>query len=98
MSRKITEDQARKSYEILVTLGKAKPDDVHVFVLAVSDDPYPAMEYRFIGNLGFGGKFRNNGNNGDIPHVDCYPEDFTEERARIIGAINAELRKIFDDG
>lgn len=52
-------------------------------------------EYRLCGGLGFGGKFRNNGNNDNIPYVDCYPEDRTKGRDRMIARANARLKKLF---
>jgi hypothetical protein len=52
-------------------------------------------EYRFCGALGFGGKFRNNGNNNNIPHVDCYREDQTPKRQAMIAAANKRLRELF---
>lgn len=45
-------------------------------------------EYRFIGSLGFGGKFwRNNGR----WYVTAYREDLTPERQAVIDATNAAL-------
>ena len=52
-------------------------------------------EYRFMGALGFGGKFRNNGNRGGVPYVDCYPEDETPERRAMIERANQELAELF---
>jgi len=48
-------------------------------------------EFRFCGNLGFGGKFWNT--NGKL-YVNCYPEDETPERACIIGIANAKLARL----
>ena len=47
-------------------------------------------EYRFIGALGMGGKFRRRSFD-DVWFVDCYPEDLNEERAVKIAATNAAL-------
>ncbi len=52
-------------------------------------------EYRFQGSIGFGGKFRNNGNNDNIPHVDCYREDQTPKRNAMIARANKRLRELF---
>jgi hypothetical protein len=52
-------------------------------------------EYRFIGALGFGGKFRNNGNRDDTPYVDFYPEDATPERERRALRANKKLAELF---
>lgn len=48
-------------------------------------------EYRFVGSLGFGGKFRRD------PHqwsVDCYVEDMTPERRAKIAVANGELEAL----
>jgi len=45
-------------------------------------------EYRFQGALGFGGKFRRDGKR---LYVNCYAEDFNEERAKMIKAANKAL-------
>lgn len=52
-------------------------------------------EYRFIGALGFGGKFRNNGNNDNTPYIDCYREDETPKRLAMIRRANARLAVLF---
>lgn len=52
-------------------------------------------EYRFMGDLGFGGKFRNNGNRDNTPYVDCYPENETPERLKMIEAANKRLAELF---
>ena len=43
------------------------------------------IEFRFQGDLGFGGKFRRN---SEGMRVDCYPEDMTEERRQMIVQAN----------
>jgi hypothetical protein len=48
-------------------------------------------EWRFIGTLGFGGKFWDN--NGKY-YVSCYSEDETPERTRTIAVVNAKLAAI----
>lgn len=53
-----------------------------------SDDP---DEYRFMGLLGFGGKFWNGRSDW---HVSCYPEDRTPERDAIIERTNSALAKV----
>lgn len=48
-------------------------------------------EFRFCGSLGFGGKFwRNMGR----WYVNCYREDATEERQRIIQRVNEKLERL----
>jgi len=95
--RQITPEQANAAYDILVKHAGASGIDWHRqgFVHAVSITKTPTTEYRFQGSLGFGGKFRNNGNNGDVPHVDCYREDETPKRRAVILATNALLAELF---
>lgn len=50
--------------------------------------PKPPIEYRFIGSLGFGGKFwRYDGKH----YITCYPEDETPERLKAIECVNTLL-------
>ena len=49
-----------------------------------------------MGSLGFGGKFRNNGNRNNTPHVNCYPEDETPARLAMIAAANKRLDELFN--
>lgn len=52
------------------------------------------QEYRIQGKLGFGGKFRNN----HLPwYIDCYPEDSTPERARVIEVVNEKLKMLYEE-
>lgn len=46
-------------------------------------------EYRFQGNLGFGGKYRPDSNT-----VDCYKEDLNYKTEKIINDINERLKQI----
>ena len=75
--------------------------DADAFVRAIStvlvDDHMICREYRFCGALGFGGKFRNNGNRNNTPHVDCYPEHETPERLAMIEAANRRLATLFSE-
>jgi hypothetical protein len=93
----IRADQAVAAYALLVEHVGARDDAmerhcfVHYFVEREGD------EYRFQGNLGFGGKFRNNGNFNCTPYVDCYPEDLTEAREAAIKAVNAKLVELFSE-
>lgn len=83
----ITEEKANKVYDILVSLGSAREDERGSFVYNQINGE--CSEWRFCGNLGFGGKYRAYRNT-----VDCYKEDLTEERIIIIDKINSELSKI----
>lgn len=58
-------------------------------------EPAGCGEYRFQGKLGFGGKFRNNGNFNNTPYVDCYGEDETAERREMINRANARIAALF---
>jgi hypothetical protein len=94
--RAITEQQARIALKILVEECGHKvhdPRDAHAFVHAVTEKE--CLEYRFCGALGFGGKFRNNGNRNNTPHVDCYQEDETMARLLMIERANARLAELF---
>lgn len=94
--RAITEEQARAVLKILVEASchrTLRDYDEYSFVYHVTRD---CMEYRLNGSLGFGGKFRNNGNRSNTPHVDCYPEDETPERLARIEAVNKRLDALFN--
>ena len=94
---RITEVKANQAYDILVQHAGAQNDEMErrSFVQHVASAENPCREYRFCGHLGWGGKFRNNGNRDNIPYVDCYQEHLTGERGRIIGETNAALRDLF---
>ena len=98
--RNITPEQAGAAYDILVRLAGASEqrDARDEFVYHVAHAYRPAIEFRFGGSLGWGGKFRNNGNCNDTPHVDCYREHETPERAAAIASVNAALAALFGEG
>jgi hypothetical protein len=92
----ITKPQAIAARQILVEECGLRPDDGRDgFVYNVAHPEHPSFEYRFMGALGFGGKFRNSGNRKDTPHVDCYREHETPERLRMIERANARLAELF---
>lgn len=100
--RPISFEQAAKAFCILVEeCGyRLYPHDGESFLRSVvaEDDPdwhEVCNEYRFCGALGFGGKFRNNGNNNNTPYVDCYQEDETPERRAMIERANKRLTELF---
>lgn len=102
--REIDQTRAHQILTILVEeCGHQVHDqnDVDTFVRAIStefvDDHKICREYRFCGALGFGGKFRNNGNRDNTPHVDCYPESETPQRIAMIEAANRRLAIIFSN-
>lgn len=98
--RQITKEQATAARQILVEECGLRPDDGRCsFVMLVSANitrwAHACHEFRFMGELGFGGKFRNNGNHNDTPHVDCYREDETPARLKMIEAANKRLARLF---
>jgi len=52
----------------------------------------PISEWRFQGNLGFGGKIRFR---DGVPYVDCYPEDETILRRIRIAEANTRLLTLY---
>jgi hypothetical protein len=101
--REITREQVKAVYAILVeecgwTYGGPHAEESFIWTVATTDKSDPRKicnEYRFCGALGFGGKFRNNGNNNNVPYVDCYPEHETPERLAMIERANARLAELF---
>ena len=99
--RDISKEQAAAVLQILKDEcgygGPSHEDESFIeFVQVLRSRGQPRCdEYRFIGALGFGGKFRNNGNHANTPHVDCYPEDLTAERREMIDRANRRLAELF---
>lgn len=92
---KLTEEQARDVYDILVRCCGAYngSDDWNQFIYHQTTG---CQEYRFQGKLGFGGKFWN-GPSGWF--VTCYSEDLTPARQTMLDETNEalkELRKEYD--
>jgi hypothetical protein len=100
--RPITKRQADEILSILIEeCGYADSYDGRGFVNAIvtedmEDARHVCDEYRFMGRLGFGGKFRNNGNNENTPYVDCYSESRTPKLDAMIERANARLKTLFD--
>ncbi len=95
--RLITKEQAIEVRKILEEECGLQPDPQgrDGFIYCISHPERDCREYRFMGLLGFGGKFRNNGNWNNTPHVDCYSEHETPERLAMIEAANKRLAKLF---
>lgn len=100
--REISEEQAASVIKILAEECGYRPDTAHgadPMIRAIQwphpRDEYPCREYRFCGALGFGGKFRNNGNRDNVPYVDCYREDETPARLGMIQLANDRLAELF---
>jgi hypothetical protein len=90
--RPLTLDEAREVYNILVEEG-AWPDPLPRqradFISGITRPEF--IEYRFIGMLGFGGKFWDSHGKW---FVSCYPEDRTPERDAMIVAANVRLEQL----
>jgi hypothetical protein len=99
MYREISVDQALAIRAVLVEeCGYRVHDRYDQFVDSIRTDAgkkHVCHEYRFMGALGFGGKFRNNGNQNNTPHVDCYREDETPDRLAMIERANARIARLF---
>lgn len=89
---KMSEHDANAVYDILVTEAGAYEGDRSDFVYHQTDTFH--YEYRFMGGLGFGGKFRRQGYAGDKWYVDCYPENLNDTTREIIQRTNAALMTI----
>ncbi len=78
-------------YDILVNIGGAPNDSYReAFLFNYSDkEKFPTKEWRFQGKLGFGGKYRTETN-----QVDCYQEDETPEKLKILEEINTALKNL----
>lgn len=92
----MTKDEANAVYDILVReCGAAEGNDRSWpgrdhFVREFTRDRH-TDEYRFMGALGFGGKFYP-----DRLRVSCYPEDETPERREMVERANAALRALLE--
>ena len=88
----VTRERANRIYAVLHEHACASsPDQQEAFArVFATEGGQGCTEYRFCGSLGFGGKVWNNCG----LYVNCYPEDETERRQRIIDATNAALAPI----
>ena len=83
-----------KVYDILVNLGGAGEYNRESFInnhtssIDLPNDA-PCTEWRFMGHLGFGGKYWSERN-----EVNCYREDETPEREVLIDKINMALGEL----
>lgn len=92
-NRALTIEQAGLVFDLLIKECEANPDLRDEFVRYHVTDPwYFPTEFRFMGNLGFGGKFWNEHNRWA---VSCYPEDKTEERAATVARTNQLLEELW---
>ena len=86
---RLSQLQAEAVWLILVeTCGASQhEDDTECFVRYAQDNP---QEFRFQGNLGFGGKLYF----GTVLRVACYQEDETPERKRMVDHANKLLKDL----
>jgi len=88
-----TEELLSKVYAILVECAGANGDNYEImsFICSHLEGKYPCHEWRFGGELGFGGKFRI-----ESMRVDCYSEDRTPKRKKIIEKTNLKLKELIE--
>lgn len=96
----MNDDLKNAIYDILVEEAGADPGEYTT--LAFPHHWPECREWRFKGDLGFGGKIwarRIYGKNGEAAYhvyVTCYPEDKTSEREAIIQKTNARLAELLE--
>ena len=78
-----------KIWDILVKMCGAN-EEMRKDFLALQTSDHPAREFRFMGNLGFGGKVWFN---NDRVYVNFYREDHTPEREAMAEKANEALMK-----
>lgn len=89
MTSPISQELAATIYRILVDECGANSKNEGHFVSTFSSASNVPSEWRFSGNLGFGGKYRHPG-----MRVDCYPEDSTPDREAMISRANVRLQEL----
>lgn len=82
----MNKEKLNKVYDLLVSIGGAYEPERDSFIYHHTEG---CSEWRFSGKLGFGGKYRSGYN-----RVDCYLEDETPERIKLMNELNSELVKI----
>lgn len=90
----MTEEQANQVYDILVDYCDASEKDRPAFVYHHTSQKFydwGSTEYRFMGSLGFGGKFRTQGTD---MYVDMYIEDQTPETVEMVRKTNKALASL----
>ena len=92
---KMTKEIADRVYDILTEIGAA-PYMRDAFIETHARDEFQ-IEWRFQGQLGFGGKFWNEYSYGQKKYqwrVSCYSEDENRKRLEIIKETNDKLRDL----
>jgi hypothetical protein len=87
----MTKKTAAAVYDLLMKIGGAHENYRGHFIQHYSE-PDPSREWRFQGHLGFGGKFYLS---HDKFRVDCYQEDYTDERSALIAEMNEKLEWLY---
>ena len=94
----LSTDVANLIYDVLVVKAGASECDREYFVHYHNSTRDPSTEFRFVGTLGFGGKFRTeymgkrlDGSWGGKWYVNQYIEDETEESRKVISEVNEIL-------
>lgn len=92
----LTRLQANAIYDVLVDLAGAREANRAYFI--TDQTTGHQTEWRFQGDLGFGGKFWRTSGHGapgegwtELWRVNCYPEDETPVRADIVKRTNIAL-------
>lgn len=97
----IGKDLAERAYDILIRECGARESGRSDFVWGhTRGDEWDHSEWRFMGLLGFGGKFRTRMWVPPRPvdlWVTCYPEDRTPERDAMISNANVALKELAAD-
>lgn len=84
----ISQETASEIYDILVQECGASEHHREDFCMAQAEEPI--SEWRFMGALGFGGKFYRR--TGDTKwYVDCYSEERTPAKRQMIETANERL-------
>jgi len=87
----LTADQANAVYDILVKHADENEDEYSREQFVYAQTTGFISEYRFMGGLGFGGKFRRR-STGEWA-VDCYSENLNPRTKALIKATNKALRE-----
>jgi hypothetical protein len=85
----LSRQQLDKVYTVLVTVAGASESERASFLHYVVNQRAHklSIEWRFRGNLGFGGKYKEESGHA---RIDCYPEDLNAVREKIIADVNAQ--------
>ena len=92
MSTALTQLEADMVYDILMEECGASDRNRDEFLVYVTRDVRYGHEFRFMGHLGFGGKFYNDGRRHWS--VACYPEHRTPSVDDAILSANARLKDL----